>query len=63
MKEKVEKEVEKKKLKIKKNENFESKYIKRIWKIIKRKLKNKKTLRKFIKKWKTLGFSEMVRLG
>ena len=43
MKEKLEKEVEKKSWKLK-NENFENKYIKRIWKIIKSKLKkNKKT--------------------
>ena len=47
MKEKVEKEVEKKSRKLKKNENSENKYIKRLWKIIKRKLKSKKTLWKF----------------
>ena len=63
-KNKVEEKNWKKKLKVRKRK-FWKKYIKRTWKLIKkkRKLKNEKTLIKLKKSWKTRGFGQMVRLG
>ena len=46
-----------------KNEHLEKNYIKIILKVIKKKLNNEKTVKKFKKTWKTREFGQMVRLG
>ena len=61
-KKKVEEKNWKKKLKVRKRK-FWKKYIKRTWKLIKKKIEKWENTYKVEKSWKTQGFGQMVRLG
>ena len=61
-KKKVEEKNWKKKLKVRKRK-FWKKYIKRTWKLIKKKIEKWENTYKVEKSWKTQGFGQIVRLG